>query len=179
MRGKNGHKWSIKRPVISKRVSSRNIAHFTPGSKGESPKNTFCTFFTATFLISLFVTPMKKFIGQFSTYAENSSTVSKIFKGELLAFLGILILSAAKKDNHLNARLMFKGTISRTFYPPCMGRERFTFLVNCLRFDDKNTRAERRKTDTFTLFLRYEICLGMYAGVPMLHHHISSWTNIF
>nr|CAI5849411.1 unnamed protein product [Callosobruchus analis] len=56
----------------------------------------------------------------------------------------------AKKDTHLNARHMFEGTKSGTFYRACMSRERFTFLVNCLRFDDKNMRAERRKTDTFT-----------------------------
>lgn len=31
-----------------------------------------------------------------------------------------------------------------------MGNNRFNFILSCLRFDDKNTRAERLGTDRFT-----------------------------
>ena len=30
-----------------------------------------------------------------------------------------------------------------------LSRDRFNFLLNCLRFDEKSTRLERKKTDSF------------------------------
>lgn len=154
IKGKNGHKWSSKQPVLSKRVSSRNIVHFISGCKGESRncssiKDHFLHFFHDNILDIVILHTNEEIVRQSSKYAANSATVSKLCKDELLAFLGILVFSAAKKDNHLNARHMFEGTTSGSFYRACMSRERFTFLVNCLRFDDKTSREERRKTDSF------------------------------
>ncbi|KAG5862384.1 hypothetical protein JTB14_007490 [Gonioctena quinquepunctata] len=76
--------------------------------------------------------------------------VSATTEDELKALFGVLILSAAKKDNHLSARHMFDSTISGKFYRSCMNCDRFLYLLNCIRCDDKETREERKINDPFT-----------------------------
>lgn len=58
-------------------------------------------------------------------------------------------MSAAMKDNHLTSLEMFESTFSGTRYVSTMSREHFDFLLNCLRFGNKNIRNERRIEDTF------------------------------
>ncbi|XP_066253834.1 piggyBac transposable element-derived protein 4-like [Euwallacea similis] len=178
LKGKNGHKWTSKQPILSKRVSSRNIIHFIPGNKGESRncssiKECFLHFFYDNVLEIIIRHTNEEIVRQSSKYATSSATVTNICKDELLALLGILIFSAAKKDNHLNTKHMFEGTVSGSFYRACMSRERFAFLVNCLRFDDKITKEERKKSDSFTYIhqiwnMLMEICRSSYTPASYL-----------
>lgn len=64
---------------------------------------------------------------------------------ELKALIGLLIFSGAMKDNHLPTQMMFDDLFCGCRYRATMSRERFNFLINCLRFDDKKTREERKK----------------------------------
>ncbi|CAG4938082.1 unnamed protein product [Parnassius apollo] len=66
---------------------------------------------------------------------------------EIKALLGLLIQSAALKSNHLPTRMLFDTKRSANTYKSCMSAERFVFLLRCLRFDDKNTRKQRRVSD--------------------------------
>ncbi|XP_071051094.1 piggyBac transposable element-derived protein 4-like [Onthophagus taurus] len=68
---------------------------------------------------------------------------------EFDGLLGLLILSAAQKDNHLPSNEPFNPEISGNRYHVTMRCDRFDYLLECLRFDDYNTRADRRKTDNF------------------------------
>lgn len=53
------------------------------------------------------------------------------------------------KDNHLLSRELFDVTFCGNRYRSTMSCERFDFLINCPRFDDKSTRQERRLADVF------------------------------
>ena len=65
---------------------------------------------------------------------ENTTTM------ELRAFIGCLIMSGDRKDNHLTTELLFTRTYGTTFYSCLFTQKRFEFLIRCLRFDDKDAR---------------------------------------
>ncbi|GBP76074.1 PiggyBac transposable element-derived protein 4 [Eumeta japonica] len=80
---------------------------------------------------------------------DKTATIAPTCEEELTALFGLLLLSAAKKDNHLTSLELFDPVFSGTRYISVMSRERFDFLLNCLRFDDKSTRDERKAQDKF------------------------------
>lgn len=67
---------------------------------------------------------------------------------EIRAVIGILSLTAAVKDNHLTTNELFDCSYSGNRYIAAMSRDRFDFLIRCLRMDDKSLRQELR-SDTF------------------------------
>ncbi|CAH2101355.1 unnamed protein product [Euphydryas editha] len=73
------------------------------------------------------------------------------------ALMGLLLLASVKKDNHLTSLELFEPTYSGTRYVSVMSRERFDFLLNCLRFDDKSTRDERKERHKITASKAYEV----------------------
>lgn len=155
LKGKDGHKWSAKLPLRSKRTASRNVIHFLTGSKGRAKEcitldDHFLHFVSDDMVDIILEHTNEEITRQCVKYAKTESWISHVSKEELLAFFAVLILSAVKKDNHLNAKRMFDSTISGSFYKACMCYERFNFLVNCLRFDDKETREKRKQDDPFT-----------------------------
>lgn len=69
-------------------------------------------------------------------------------RAEMMAYFRLLYMIGIKKGHHVNVKELFSsdGTgieITRAV----MGYKRFLFLTSCLRFDDKLTRPDRRKTD--------------------------------
>lgn len=152
--GKDGHKWSTEVPHKSRRTASRNIIHFISGPRGTAKDcNTvsehFLHFFPNTLLEIILQHTNAEIIRQAEKYSSHEN-VSQITIEELKALFAVLVLSAAKKDNHLSAKHMFNVSISGTFYRACMSQNRFTFLLNCIRFDEKETRQERQVNDPFT-----------------------------
>lgn len=53
------------------------------------------------------------------------------------------------KDNHLATDELFDSTFSGTRYVSVMSKERFEFIVRCLRMDDKTLRSTLRPNDAF------------------------------
>lgn len=78
-----------------------------------------------------------------------SATFRDTNEAEIRAFIGILTLSAAMKDNHLSTEELFDSSFSGTRYVAVMSRDRFDFLVRCMRMDDKSLRPSLRDTDPF------------------------------
>ncbi|CAB3231981.1 unnamed protein product [Arctia plantaginis] len=68
---------------------------------------------------------------------------------EIRALFGILTLTDAMKDNHLTTDELFDCSYSGNRYIAAMSRDRFHFLITCLRMDDKSLRPELWATDTF------------------------------
>lgn len=85
-------------------------------------------------------------------YNFETHTVSPIDLVELKALLGLLLISAATKSNHLPSRLLFDTRRSGTVFKACMTAERFNVIIKCLRFGDKQTREARKLTDKFGTF---------------------------
>nr|XP_022906140.1 piggyBac transposable element-derived protein 4-like [Onthophagus taurus] len=155
LKGKNGHKWSAKLPLRSKRTASRNIVHFLVGSKGKAKEcltveDHFLHFISNDILNIILQHTNEEITRQSAKYAKAEAWISHVSKEEIMAFFAVLLLSAVKKDNHLHVKRMFDSAISGSFYKSCMCYERFNFLVNCLRFDDKESREARKQDDPFT-----------------------------
>lgn len=67
---------------------------------------------------------------------------------EIYALLGLLYLSGVGHVNHLNCEdLWSRNGYGVEMFHLTMSLQRFKFLLRCIRFDDKETRLERRKTD--------------------------------
>lgn len=82
-------------------------------------------------------------------YSTETATFSETSLEEIRALLGLYILAAALKDNHLATKTMFDTTFCGTRYKATMSQKRFEFLTACLRFDDSNTRKERTMVSRF------------------------------
>lgn len=157
LKGKDGHKWSSEvPPTRSKRTAKRNIIHFLPGNQGiakelATVRDHFLHFISMDIVNVILQHTNEEITRRSQKYAVSSATTAEVTKDELMALFAILTLSAVKKDNHLNATQMFDSKISGTFYRSCMSCERFIFLINCLRFDSKETRPDKIKNDSFAL----------------------------
>lgn len=67
---------------------------------------------------------------------------------DLKSFIGFLYIAGLKRSNRQNLNDLWRtdGTGVEIFWTT-MSLQRIYFLQNCLRFDDKNTRDQRKKTD--------------------------------
>lgn len=69
-------------------------------------------------------------------------------KSEIMALLGLLIIIGTKKANHVNVQELWANDGSGLeITRQVMSYKRFLFLIRCLRFDDRNTREEKKKID--------------------------------
>ncbi|XP_068211224.1 piggyBac transposable element-derived protein 4-like [Palaemon carinicauda] len=64
---------------------------------------------------------------------------------ELKGFIGILVMSAIRNDNHTTTKDMWDPMEGNPLYRCTMSEHRFALLMRVLRFDDSTTRAERWK----------------------------------
>ncbi|GBP51861.1 PiggyBac transposable element-derived protein 4 [Eumeta japonica] len=111
------------------------------------PVDCFTNFITADMLRKILTHTNEEIEIRSTKYKDKTATIAS--EEELTALFGLLLLSAAKKDNHLTSLELFDPVFSGTRYISVMSRERFDFLLNCLRFDDKSTRDERKAQDKF------------------------------
>lgn len=180
MRGKNGHLWTSTHKTRSSRAPRRNIIHFrqrpiNTATNKESPVDCFKLFITPD-IINRIVTNTNVEISQkIEKYSTVSATTQPTNATEIEALIGLLVLTAAMKDNHLSSKELFDPAFSGTRYVTVMSKDRFDFLLNCLRFDDKVTRPARRLLDKFApvrdiweIFIRAcrtNYCPGSYVTI--------------
>ncbi|GBP21878.1 PiggyBac transposable element-derived protein 4 [Eumeta japonica] len=150
--GKNQHKWSTIPRDPRTRTGARNVLHIVPGPVGISkefsePKDLFHLFIPEE-IIDIIVQYSNIEINiKNNKYKTSKYTTTQTSANEIKALLGLLIQFAALKSNHLPTRTLFDTLRSAKTYKACMSAERFDFLLGCIRFDDKNTRRERRESD--------------------------------
>ncbi|CAK1598455.1 unnamed protein product [Parnassius mnemosyne] len=73
------------------------------------------------------------------------SFVRDVTVTELKALFGLYYLAGVLKINHLSVKQIFDKNTGINYFRSTMSEKRFEFLTNCLRFDDRPTRAERRQ----------------------------------
>lgn len=66
---------------------------------------------------------------------------------EILALLGLLYFIGAKKQSHTDFHEIWDPDEGNIVCRACLSSKRFLFLLRVIRFDDINTRQERRLTD--------------------------------
>lgn len=172
--GKNKRTLWNKLPVVSKfsKTNKKNIVRILPDVKPCIPYITderyaFDRFFTDDIIENIvYCTNLE--IARMRENYDRSRNARDTTKTEILAFIGLLILAGAKKQDHTHFRELWTtdGTGSEIFRA-CMGSIRFLFLLSAVRFDDKTTRADRKKTDKlaairFTIDRFVENCKNNY-----------------
>ncbi|CAH1973428.1 unnamed protein product [Acanthoscelides obtectus] len=161
--GRNGpkQKWSKSPPTSSTRTRSHNIILHLPGvkSSAKSAKTAlecFSLFFSDD-IINLLVTCTNQYIevvrGKFQRERDAKDTDVE----EMKALLGLLIMSGVLRASHLNfIDLWATNGTGVEMFRLTMSYQRFLFLLRCLRFDDRTTRAERLQIDNLAAIR--EIC---------------------
>lgn len=155
VRSRSRHVWTTNKGRSSNRTAAINIIHVARGPTRSvkdvvDPVSLFDRFITDQIINEIVKWTNAEIEIKKLTYAQNTSTQNSTNKEEIRALLGILVLSAALKDNHLTLDELFNIEYSGTRYVSCMSKERCDFLLRCLRFDDKTFRLQRQKDDPFT-----------------------------
>ncbi|KFM56992.1 hypothetical protein X975_25586, partial [Stegodyphus mimosarum] len=138
---------------LNRRPAQKNIVHIRPGPVAEArfakePIDCFNLFISDVVKEEIFTHTNAEINRKKIDYANiTDGSQNNLNYDELNALFGILILSAALKDNHLSTKVMFDVTFSSGRYRATFTERRFSFLLDCLRFDEKDTRQERKKTD--------------------------------
>lgn len=152
--GKNGHKWYYEpfHPRNS-RTSRSNIVLHLPGPKqnarGKRTKLETWELFFDEAMLDLVVVHTNEEICRNATNFQNQRYISETNKTEILALFGLLYLRGVLKENHTDIEELWSKKYGPPIFRATMTKNRFSFLIRCLRFDDKNTRVERKKKDKF------------------------------
>lgn len=154
--GKNRFKWSKSSPVPKNtRTLKHNIVIKVPFVKSNgiykaSPEEVWNFFFDEHILNVILLSSNARLARIRQKYKNNerNADVRDIDMIELKAFLGLLILSSIFKSNHEDIRSIFATDGSgRDIFRCVMNANRFAIILACLRFDDAETRNERKKDD--------------------------------
>jgi len=118
---------------------------------------------------------MFKKILLYSNTPGNSSRTSdggfeEISLVELKGFIGLLLISGLLGKSRKSIKsLCSRSPLESSVFRATMSRNRFETIVSCLRFDDKLTREERKKTDKFAaireIWLDFQNNLKKYYSV--------------
>lgn len=156
--GKNGFEWKSKTTLHKQsKTPSRNVVRVQPGPTSNcrnvtEPSKCFDLFFTDEIWNIILVYTNEEIAvrrEKYSSINQNKSTFADVTQEELRALISLLILAAALKSNHLSTVTLFNISLNGSRFVSTMSERRFNFLINCLRFDDKLTRDDRKKTTTF------------------------------
>lgn len=152
LEGKDNFVWQTKVNETRGKTPSKNIIHITPGPtanarQANEPHECFKLFFTPDIINKIVTHTNEEIIRKRVNYKEPGHfSLKDVDAEEIEAYLGVLILTAALKDNHLPVKLLFDSNYCGDRYRATMTERRFQFITDCLRFDDKNSRETRKKT---------------------------------
>jgi hypothetical protein len=154
MTAKSGRKWSFD-PPRQRRTAAVNIV---TEQEGVNPDVAQCVETISdsfgVYMTDKMIEDVVRYTNQHmdTKYADGVDQTNSAFRHtdlvELKALLGLLISIGASKGRNENVSdLWQEGPFSRPFFRAVMGRNRFQWLLRSLRFDNKETRAERLQTD--------------------------------
>lgn len=149
LKGKSGY-----RPEKRGRIKSRNLVTHLPGPKGaakniSTPLEAWSLLFNAK-ILDLIVIHTNEEISRRQRQlrcVQSYNGITNLL--EIKALIGLLYLSGVQIAAHLNLEELWSLRFGSSLFRATMPHNRFEFLISCLRFDDKETRAERRNTDKF------------------------------
>lgn len=148
LRGKNGFVWNT---TFSTRRSDRQsdiLPEIVPRPAGNAlHANTIEEFWSCLFdkkMIDIVVENTNKKIEEecllLVTENREESYHYHTDEIEMKAYIGVLYYTGLWKSSKVNDNRLWDKKNGITFYRCMFSRSRFTFLTNCLRFDDKDTR---------------------------------------
>lgn len=150
MEGKDNFVWQTKCTENTGKTLAKNVVHIRPGPNATgrdafSPTECFQLFFSENMLQNIITHTNEEISRKRALYKSPlDGSLKDLCDQELRALFGILILAGSLKDNHLSTKTMFDSSFSGDKYRATMSERRFSFLIDCLRFDDKLTRELRK-----------------------------------
>ncbi|XP_051162149.1 piggyBac transposable element-derived protein 4-like [Leptopilina boulardi] len=156
LRSKSGHKWSLSAP--EQRGRNAQVS-YTPAPKGDamyarSPVESWAILFSNEILEIILKHTNEQINRRIGELERRQMVIDTSLHKvtdivELKAVFGLLYYAGAHKL--IKCKTMNWWSVhSMPLFKATMSRNRFTFLFDCLRFDDKNTRNERKAIDCFT-----------------------------
>lgn len=138
------------RPKV--RTPACNIVLHLPGSRGEAKNvtNPSCciSLLIDDSMLEKIVSYTNIFIKKITPNFCRERDAKETNLIELKALIGLLYLSGLHKSSHVNVRDLWATDGSGIeIFRSTMSHKRFLFLLRCLRFDDVNSREDRRKDD--------------------------------
>ncbi|KAK0046844.1 piggyBac transposable element-derived protein 4 [Biomphalaria pfeifferi] len=151
------------------RIPQRNKVTGQPGNKGEARDISsgilaWSLFFTDDLLNDIVTHTNAEIVVQRRRYANDRqpdsddddddaeeevrpSFTRNVDIVELKALLGLYYLAGVLNMNGVTTYELFDKDCGVAYFRATMPQKRFTFLTNCIRFDDKGTRQEKRERD--------------------------------
>lgn len=131
-------------PPRQVRRSVQNIVSFHEGLTNDGMTSNVSVSFKK------FITPeIMNIIVRYTNEEASNRNLKSTNTTELYAFIGILILMGANNDSGLPLEDLWGKILGKNIYTATMSRNRFGELLSLIRFDDRQTRTERRKDDKF------------------------------
>lgn len=150
-----GCKWYRKPPPMNVRTLARNLITHLPGVKGHAKNATTqlqaWEVLFSNQIIHHVVDCTNKYIDKKkNTLCRERDATNTSFE-EIRALIGILYILGVMKSSHKNTQdIWSKDGTGIDLVISTMSRNRFHFLLRCLRFDDPATRTDRKKVDKIT-----------------------------
>lgn len=157
-RGKNRFKWS-KTPPAASRVRQHNIVTHLPGLKGEAREKINMSELKSwellfpDDLIEIICLHTNKKITEFHEKCKDDKAHSNyISLMEMRAFMGLMLLTGVFKSGHEDVESLWAtDATGRDVFRITMSIKRFLFILSALRFDEIDTREERKENDRAAL----------------------------
>ncbi|UYV83356.1 hypothetical protein LAZ67_23000748 [Cordylochernes scorpioides] len=148
--GKNGHVWSSKEPIKT-RTKSSNIVVRCPGPKAslQIPKasDAFNLYFDDNTINVITKWTNQKIDTVKGNYKFRTFTY-ETSPDEIRALIGLTLLAGVGKGGSESTKSLFaRDGTGRNIFGAGMNERCFVFLLNVLRFDNRESREERRKDD--------------------------------
>jgi hypothetical protein len=143
-------KWYATAPRLQKKRSPADIirkpAGRAPGVEPEVPSDAFQLFFDAHVFDCILKATEKESQAACSANEKTAQRVAFTVE-ELKAFIGLLILIGVTRGRNESLDQLWSNEWGRPICRATMSKERFKEFLRFIRFDDKDTRQERRATD--------------------------------
>ncbi|XP_014478707.1 PREDICTED: piggyBac transposable element-derived protein 4-like [Dinoponera quadriceps] len=146
-------------PKAAKTLQQNIISHLprpNAAACGLTQENDIFSLFITDEMINIIVEFTNAKIRKKSTkYASKQWYIAPTDPIEIKALLGLLYMGGVLKDSDLRTADMFSNRYGPPIFRCVMSKNRFEFLLRCLRFDDKRTRQARKSTDSFAPFREF------------------------
>ena len=107
--------------------------------------------------------------------SKNAYLQADFTESEFWALMGLVIARGRLGWNHENVSNIWTSQFSNPIFSATMSINRFRFLIQMMSFDDKATRAERKKRDLFAPIREvFELIVGKFPSVLTC----DQWTTI-
>ncbi|XP_060855395.1 uncharacterized protein LOC132933083 [Metopolophium dirhodum] len=150
--GKDGTKWKAQMPPSNSRTRSHNLVTHLPGVKGVAKNSKTIIDSWQLFFPDEVISEIVNFTNiKIQKIREHYSRVRDAKDTDIIemkAIIGLLYLSGSLRSSHQNLCDLWRTDgLGVDYFHATMNIRRFRFILQCLRFDDVNSRNTRIKTD--------------------------------